>query len=253
MMTITKLFFGITVLIGAAFLFSGCSATTTDKEPDLIGWIDNVQQVQGKSQGQLLVNSPDNKTSDKFIVTVTDKTVIRKQVSGEQQKVGFDSLNTGQKVEVWFSGPVMESYPAQVSADTIVIREDSQPTIMPPLDGGVKGILMEVTCEEFTENPHVTRDIEITFPGSLVVSLCSNRTTGFQWEEIKISDESVIHLTEYNYVSPEAAGVVGAAGKEVWSFNSDSRGTSTLIFEYSRPWEGGEQDEWIFALTVFVE
>ena len=101
--------------------------------------------------------------------------------------------------------------------------------------------------------PHVTREIEITFPGSLVVSLCANPTTGFVWEEVKIEDESIIYQTECNLVPPEAIGVVGGSGKEVWSFNSGGSGRSTLIFEYSKPWEGGEKDEWTLGLTVVVK
>jgi predicted secreted protein len=252
-MNTKKMFLSIFIIVGAGFVLGGCSVAATDKEPDLIGWVDNVQQLQSEVKGRVLVDSPDNRTSDKFSVTITDKTAIYMQTNDRQQKSEFGSLSAGQKVEIWFSGPVMESYPAQVSADKIVITEDSPPTVMPPLDDGVKSILVEVTCEEFTAQPHITRDIEITYPGSLVVSLCSNRSTGFQWEEVKIGDESVIYLTEYNYVSPEAAGVAGAAGKEVWSFNSNSIATSTLIFEYSRPWEGGEQDEWTFILNVLVK
>jgi heat shock protein HslJ/predicted secreted protein len=132
-------------------------------------------------------------------------------------------------------------------------RGDLPATVMPPLDDGVKSILLEVSCEEFMAAPHITREIDITFPGSLVVSLCTNPSTGFEWEEVKIGDESVIYQTERNHVSPEATGVVGGSGKDVWSFNSASGGTSTLIFEYSRPWEGGEKDEWTLALTVNVD
>jgi inhibitor of cysteine peptidase len=132
-------------------------------------------------------------------------------------------------------------------------REDLPSATMPPLDDGVKGTLIEVSCEEFMAAPHITREIEITYPGSLVVSLCANPTTGFQWEDAKIGDETVIYQYEHNFVTPEAAGVVGASGKDVWTFKPRARGTSTLIFEYSRPWEGGEKDEWTFALTVRVK
>jgi len=239
--------FGIAALVCSVFLLGGCSTAGSERGSDLVGWIDNVMQ------NQILVNSPDNNTSDKFVVTVTDQTAIIKQADGEKQNVGFDSFDVSQKVEVWFAGPVMESYPAQVSAEKIVIMEDSSAVVMPPLDDGVKSILFEVTCEEFAANPHITKEVEITFPGSLVVSLCSNPTTGFQWEEVKIENESVIYKTERNYVSPEAAGVVGSSGKDVWSFNSGSSGTTTLIFEYSRPWEGGEKDEWTVGLTVVVK
>lgn len=131
--------------------------------------------------------------------------------------------------------------------------KEPSPDTMPPLDDGVKGILMEVSCEEFTATPHIVRSIEITYPGSLVVSLCANPSTGYQWGDVKIGNDSVISQTEHNYVSPEAAGVVGASGKDVWSFNSISRGAATLTFEYSRPWEGGEQNEWTFELSVIVK
>jgi len=241
------LLFGIIVLVGSVFFLGGCSTVGPEKEYDLVGWIDNIMQ------NQILINSPDNNTSDKFVVTVTDQTAIIKQIDGDKQNAGFDSLNVGQKIEVWFAGPVMESYPAQVSAEKIVITEDSSPVVMPPVDNGVKSILFEVTCDEFANDPHVTKEVEITFPGSLVVSLCANPTTGFEWEEVKIENESVIYQTERNYVSPDAAGVVGASGKDIWSFNSGSSGTTTLIFEYSRPWEGGEKDEWTVGLTVVVK
>ena len=243
----TKLLLGILVLAGSLLLLGGCSTEESAEESDLTGWIDDVMQ------NQILISSPGNNTSDKFVVTVTGQTDISSQVGGEKHKAQFDSLNTGQKVEIWFSGPVMESYPAQVSAEKIVITDDSPGIVMPPLDDGVKGILLEVTCDEFAVDPHITREVEITFPGSFVVSLCANPSTGFTWEEVKIENESVIHQTDRNHVSSEVVGVVGASEKEVWSFNSATSGTAVLMFEYSRPWEGGEKDEWTVELVVIVK
>ncbi|HEY93705.1 MAG TPA: DUF3221 domain-containing protein [Dehalococcoidia bacterium] len=243
----SRLILGIIVLAALIFLLGGCSNEESVKEPDLIGRIDDVME------NQVLVSSPENNTSDKFVVTVTDQTVITNQIDGEKLKAQFDSFITGQKVEIWFSGPVMESYPARVSAEKIVIIEKSTSIMMPPLDDGVKSILSEVTCDEFASNPHITKEVEITFPGSLVVSLCANPSTGYAWEKVKIENESIIYQTERNHVSSEAVGVVGVSEKEVWSFNSGSSGTTTLIFEYSRPWEGGEQDEWTVGLTVVVK
>jgi len=134
-----------------------------------------------------------------------------------------------------------------------VQRGNLPPAIMPPLEDGVEGTLIKISCDEFMETPHITRGIEITYPGSLVVSLCANPTTGFQWEDVKIGDDTVLYQYEHNYVSPEATGVVGASGKDVWTFKPRTRGTSTLIFEYSKPWEGGEKDEWTLALTATVK
>ena len=245
---------GAVIIMSTVLVLSSCSVQANETEPNLIGWIDGINQPQGETLGQILVNSPDNNTSDKFLVTANDDTTIYTRVNGEEdQKIGFSGFNSGQKVEVWFSGPVMESYPAQVSAGKIIITEEPTSQTMPPLDDGVKSILVEVICDEFASNHHITKDIEITFPGSLVVSLCSNPTTGFEWEEVNISEESVIYQTERNYVSPEDSGIIGTAGKDVWSFNSGNSGQSTLTFKYSRPWDGGEKNEWTFTLNVDVK
>jgi len=234
----TMLLLGITILMGAVLLLSGCSTSGNNKVPDLVGWIESIQQPQGEAPGQILVNSHDNTTSDKFLVTVTAETAIHKQM----QNVGFDSFNVGQKVEIWFSGPVMESYPAQVSAERIIITEVASSVT-----------LEEISYDVFLSEKHITKEIEINYPGSLTVSLASNPTTGFQWEEVKIGDSSVLSEYEHHFVPPEATGVVGASGKDVWTFKPITRGTSTLIFEYSKSWEGGEKDEWTLGLTVVVK
>ncbi|MBN2186069.1 MAG: protease inhibitor I42 family protein [Dehalococcoidia bacterium] len=229
-------------MITTLLVAGACSAANTNAGSDLVGWIDSAQQSQGETPGMILVNSPDDKTSDKFMVTVTDQTEIFRQAEGKQQKAVFSSFNAGQKVEIWFSSPVMESYPAQVSAAKIVFTEVASYVA-----------LIEISYDEFMSQQHITKELEINHPGSLTVSLASNPTTGFQWEEVKISDEELIYQTEHNFISPQDTGVVGASGKDVWSFKTLDSGTSNLIFEYSRPWENGEKDEWTFALTLVVK
>jgi len=54
----------------------------------------------------------------KALVTVTSLTTILK-LSGEEGE--FRDLNNGVWVSVWFDGPVMESYPVQGTAKTVVI------------------------------------------------------------------------------------------------------------------------------------
>jgi len=63
----------------------------------------------------------------------------------------------------------------------------------------------------------------------------------------------VLQQYEHNFLSPEAKGVVGASGKDVWTFKSLKKGTTIISFDYSRPWEGGEKGEWTVELTVVVE
>jgi inhibitor of cysteine peptidase len=98
---------------------------------------------------------------------------------------------------------------------------------------------------------HISKEVAAAVGDSFTVTLCSNATTGFKWSEsAKISNPAVVQQIGHEFVSPEAKGVVGAAGKEVWTFKALKKGTSTVSLEYSRPWEGGEKGEWTFNLTV---
>lgn len=138
----------------------------------------------------------------------------------------------------------------------IGILSCSQPeeSAMPPLEKPSAPDIIEVSCDEFMTEKHITMEVEITHPSSQIVTLCSNPTTGFQWtESASISEESVIYQYEHNFVPPDEEGVVGAPGKDVWTFKTLKKGTSTVSLEYSRPWEGGEQGEWTFTLVITVK
>ena len=109
----------------------------------------------------------------------------------------------------------------------------------------------ELTCEMFQEQPHQSGDIVLGADGTLTVILCSNQTTGFQWSESpQISDTSILRQVDHEFVPPEDVNIVGGAGKEVFTFETLNKGVSTISFEYSRPWEGGEKAEWTFELEV---
>ena len=242
----SKAFFGIVFLTSAALLLSACSTSSAETDPDLVGWISDIQRAEGsENPGHLLISSPHNKTSDKFMVTVTDKTVIAVKVGEKETQASFDVLDIGHQVEVWFSGPVMESYPAQVVTNKVVIVDTSK-------SGAATGI--GVSFDDFLSQKHITKEIEITYPGLLTVTLCSNPTTGFRWsEDAGISDETVLKQYKHDFIEPETTEVVGAAGSDVWEFRSLEIGTSTIHFEYSRPWEGGERGEWTLELIVTVK
>ncbi len=111
---------------------------------------------------------------------------------------------------------------------------------------------VERTCEMFQEEPHPSGDVVLGVDGTLTVILCSNQTTGFQWSESpQISDLTALRQVGHEFVSPEG-DAVGAAGQEIWTFETLKKGESTISFEYSRPWEGGEKAEWTLVLTVLA-
>ena len=135
------------------------------------------------------------------------------------------------------------------------------------------------------------KEVEIAVGNALVVTLESNATTGFKWELTELTsqleepapreeaeepgpepeepgpeptkpvvvvpeelpEKTVLKHADNKYVPPEAKGVEGAAGKEVWTFYAEEKGKSTIFMEYRRPWEEGVQPAKTFTLTVVVK
>ncbi len=134
------------------------------------------------------------------------------------------------------------------------------PSDVPAVTEGEKTNKIEISTDEFMTQKNIVRDIEITHPGSLIVSLGSNPTTGFQWDEeaaiaMLLKGEPILEQVSHQYVEPQEGEepLVGAPGKDVWVFDSKATGTTTLKFTYSRPWEGGEKGEWTLRLDVTIK
>ena len=125
-----------------------------------------------------------------------------------------------------------------------------------PVSPAPNKVSVAVTCDDFMNQKHISKQFEIQTGGSLTVTLCSNPTTGFQWSEsAQISDQNVIKQVDHKFVGPESEPPPPprTPGQEIWTFKALKEGTSTISMEYSRPWEGGEKAEWTFVLTVMVK
>ena len=96
------------------------------------------------------------------------------------------------------------------------------------------------------------KQVELSVGQSLVVTLESNATTGYSWALVQNSDDSVLSKTGNEYVAPQTT-LVGAGGKEEWTFQALKEGTSTISMEYRRPWETGTPPATTFSLTVVVK
>jgi inhibitor of cysteine peptidase len=135
------------------------------------------------------------------------------------------------------------------------------------------------------------KEVEITTGNALIVTLESNATTGFKWELTELTNQpaepapreeaeeprpepqqegpeppepvvvvpeelleiTVLKHVDNKYIPPEAEGVEGAAGKEMWTFHAEEKGKSTICMEYRRPWEQGVEPAKTFTLTVVVK
>ena len=71
-----------------------------------------VEELPGSASG-------DNKS----VVKVPRDARVLRRVGGSVTEVGFDYLRAGLRVEAWFEGPVLESYPTQSTARVIMVVE----------------------------------------------------------------------------------------------------------------------------------
>lgn len=85
---------------------------------------------------------------------------------------------------------------------------------------------------------------------TLVLSLESNPTTGYQWQIAEL-DEAILKQTDYEYEADQPV-LVGSGGKEVWRFQAQSSGSTTLSLGYKRSWEEGVEPIQAFTVEVLV-
>ncbi len=119
-----------------------------------------------------------------------------------------------------------------------------------------------VCCDEFAAQNARTGNITVPLGEQFTVSLCSNASTGYQWnEDVPFSVNGTVVQTSHEYVEPGSQGngqgqgqnQVGEAGLEQWTFTAQAAGETVLYFEYGQPWEGGEKATWTLVLTVTVQ
>ena len=68
------------------------------------------------------------------------------------------------------------------------------------------------------------------------LTLPSNPTTGYIWQPAESMDDRVIQFIDNQYRG-DHPGLVGAGGREIWTFKAMGTGETTLGLKYVRPWE----------------
>ena len=122
-----------------------------------------------------------------------------------------------------------------------------------------KGTPIEISCDDFMNDNHISKNVEVTTGNSFTVTLCSNPATGFDWGEAEIGNQTVLEEESREFVPPEcrsnkyAIGIVGGTGKVAWTFKALEKGTTEVSIDYRRPWKGAEKGHWTFEMTVVVK
>lgn len=82
------------------------------------------------------------------------------------------------------------------------------------------------------------KTIEVEAGKSFVITLESNRTTGYQWQFAAPFYRTILELVGVEYVKGPS-NLAGAPGRENWTFNAlhSTKEKVPIIFSYIRPWE----------------
>jgi predicted secreted protein len=82
----------------------------------------------------------------------------------------------------------------------------------------------------------------------IVVTLPSNRSTGYHWRLRVRPDPHVVKLVSHHYVVPKTKRV-GAAGKEIWRFRAVGAGSVKLRLVYVQAGRVGGR---LFGIGIHV-
>jgi hypothetical protein len=114
------------LLIGLVAVSASCApaAEPIETEADFTGFITEIHPTQESGiAGQISVESHADKIVTRYTITIKDETLIFREDGDNLRSATFAALEIQQWVEIWFSGPVMESWPMQATAQQVVILE----------------------------------------------------------------------------------------------------------------------------------
>jgi len=126
--------------------------------------------------------------------------------------------------------------------------------IIPPIVPEPPHSSISIPIGEFSNRPHIDAVMSALVGQELTVTLGSNPTTGLQWSEFAdISDETIIRQVDHVFVGPGIDLPPGTPGEEVWTFKGLKKGTTTILLEYSRPWNEKDIGLWAVIITTTIE
>ena len=111
---------------------------------------------------------------------------------------------------------------------------------------------VDISCGEFADNPNGLHDnFNIDVGDKIRVKLCSNISTGFQWD-YDMTEDNVLKAEDYDFEEP-SPGLTGVPGKEAWTFEAVGKGTTAINMKYSQPWQSGVEAQWTYGITIVVD
>ena len=85
---------------------------------------------------------------------------------------------------------------------------------------------------------------------TFALTLRSNPTTGYIWQLAEPVNERIIRFTGNEYRS-DKTGLMGAGGREIWTFKAVGIGETRISLKYVRPWEKDAAPAKIAQFRIF--
>lgn len=109
-------------------------------------------------------------------------------------------------------------------------------------------------CEDQCPFAGITPDpINVKFNQQFSVTLKSNPTTGYSWQICEIVNKGIVKLLGSKYVPNKDANLVGAGGKQVWTFKALAKGQARIFLKYVRSWEKNVKPAELKAYLVTIK
>ncbi|PKQ19619.1 MAG: hypothetical protein CVT66_09235 [Actinobacteria bacterium HGW-Actinobacteria-6] len=123
-MRVQRFFMALTAALIALLTLAACSPAPPKEAASISGVITTVTPGYG-TLGSILVEGPAGSTSayDKASVSITASTTLLRKTTDGYEGTSFADLDVGMSVDVWFTGPVAESYPVQATASALVVTK----------------------------------------------------------------------------------------------------------------------------------
>lgn len=83
------------------------------------------------------------------------------------------------------------------------------------------------------------------------VRLPSNPATGFTWA-VDENDGRLLKLENTNYAEPSEPGIVGARGRQIFTFSARRVGETAVKFKYWRFWDGDASVTERYVVTLQI-
>jgi len=187
-------------------------ADIDDAHPSIRGEVLERREGAGNISGTILVKGEMEPDTDYDYASVkVTAPVIYKIVEGRYWDATWEDVTKGQTVEVWFIGPVAESYPVQATAGQLVLLNSPSQTpsaVNPSVRGGVSGI--------DTGQPPLTGGARATL-GYLHIEGADEPDTEYDRAQVTVTDYTRIYRYRGSEKVPTSIDAIDPGDRiEVW-------------------------------------